>query len=180
MVDPGAHRIAPHRIRIVGLQKLGDRRHILHTGIEPEVIRITAENHWHSVVDSHGERVWGRGQDGAGLYPLTSGILPPIPQPGEREQLSSAHFKTVRLFASCGALPFVEAVGRDQAPADFQRIAESGFRGRRLRLCINRAHGNRTVFCPVRNEAPAHPRQFTDIVLGVWRMTGTGWVGAML
>jgi hypothetical protein len=167
VVDPGAHRIAPHRTSIVGFQTFGDHRHVLHAGIEPQVVTITAENHWHSVVDGRGNRVWGRGQDGAGLSPLTSGILPSIPQPGKGKQLASADFETVRLFVPCCALPFVKAVGRDQASAESQRIAESRLGRRRLRLRVDRAHGDGRPFCPVRNEAPAHQRQFPDILLGV-------------
>src|SRR5689334_13664963 len=91
-----------------------------------------------------------------------------------------AHFEAVRLFARCGALPFIEAVGWYQAPPEFQRIPESRFHRRCLRLCIDRAHGNGRLFCPMRNEAPTHQRQFPDIVLGSWRTTGTDWVGAIL
>jgi len=58
VVDPAAHRIAPHRTSIVGFQKFGDHRHVLHTWIEPQVVTITMEYHWHPVVDGRGNRVW--------------------------------------------------------------------------------------------------------------------------
>ncbi len=42
-------------------------------------------------------------------------MFPSVPQPGKSEPPPSAHFETVRLFAPCGALPFVEAVGEEAA-----------------------------------------------------------------
>jgi hypothetical protein len=35
VVDPRAHGIAPHQSGVVGLQEVGHRSHILHSGVEP-------------------------------------------------------------------------------------------------------------------------------------------------
>jgi len=68
----GTHRI----VWASGLQQIGRRARILHTGIKPHVIAIWIENHWHPVVDSGGHGIWRRGQDRAGstVVPL-DGLL---------------------------------------------------------------------------------------------------------
>lgn len=40
MVDPRAHRVTAHEASVERLQQFGDRRHVLHTGVEPQIIRI--------------------------------------------------------------------------------------------------------------------------------------------
>jgi hypothetical protein len=61
--------------------------------------------------------------------------------------------------------PLVEPVRRNQASARLQRIAERGLRGCRFRSGVNHLGGGRRVFCPRRNEPPAHHRQFADRLL---------------
>jgi hypothetical protein len=38
MIDPRAHRIAPHQPGIAGLQQFGRRSHILHSRIKPSCL----------------------------------------------------------------------------------------------------------------------------------------------
>jgi hypothetical protein len=49
-----------------------------------------------------------------------------------------------------------------QAPARFQRIAERRLCACRFRSGVNHLGCAGRVFCPRRNETPAHQRQFTD------------------
>jgi hypothetical protein len=53
-VDPSANRIAPHQPSVVGLQQIGSRVHIVHGGVQPQVVGIQIENHWHPVVNARG------------------------------------------------------------------------------------------------------------------------------
>jgi hypothetical protein len=53
VVDPCAHRVRSHQPRIVGLQHLGHCTNITESRIEPQVVVISRETDWHSVVN-HG------------------------------------------------------------------------------------------------------------------------------
>ena len=57
--------------------------------------------------------------------------------------------------------PLVEAIGRNQTSAKFQRITERRLCGGCLRLRIYRARRDRRGFCPMRNETPLHQSDFT-------------------
>ena len=50
VVDPGAHGVAPHQPGIEELQQVGHRSHIRHSGVEPQVVAVWIEDHWHPVV----------------------------------------------------------------------------------------------------------------------------------
>jgi hypothetical protein len=43
VIDPRAHGIAPHEPGIKGLQQIGRRAHIVHAGVQPQVIGIWIE-----------------------------------------------------------------------------------------------------------------------------------------
>ena len=66
VIDTSTYATAPHQPGIVG--QIGGRTHIPHARIEPQVVAIWIENHWHAVMDGCGHSVWGRGQNRAGLY----------------------------------------------------------------------------------------------------------------
>lgn len=51
VVDPTAHRVAPHEPGFAGSQQVGDGFDLCHAGIEPQVVAIWIEDHWHPVVD---------------------------------------------------------------------------------------------------------------------------------
>ena len=51
MIDPRAHGIAPHEPGVERLEQFGRRTVILHAGIEPQVVSVWIEDHWHPVVD---------------------------------------------------------------------------------------------------------------------------------
>jgi hypothetical protein len=51
VVDASAHRIAAHPASIESPQHFRRRTHILHSGIEPQVVGIRIKNDWHAVVD---------------------------------------------------------------------------------------------------------------------------------
>jgi hypothetical protein len=118
MVDPCAHRIATHKRSIIGLQQVGDRGDVLYHWIKPEIVAAGIEDYWHSVVNGRGHCVRHCGQNRTRLDPLPLRAFPAVPQSSKREQLAFVNFKIERLLAGTCALPFVEAIFRDQAPAD--------------------------------------------------------------
>jgi hypothetical protein len=50
IVNPRAHRIAPHQPSIKALKQFGRRSHILHAGAQPQIVAVWIEDHWHAVV----------------------------------------------------------------------------------------------------------------------------------
>jgi hypothetical protein len=48
-VDPRAHGIAAHYPSIIRLQQFGRRSHILHSGVEPQIVAVWIEDDWHAV-----------------------------------------------------------------------------------------------------------------------------------
>jgi hypothetical protein len=50
-IDSSADGMGTHRLSVIGLQHVGRRTHILHSGIEPQVVDIWIEDHRHAVVD---------------------------------------------------------------------------------------------------------------------------------
>ena len=149
-------------MRIVWFQQVGDRRHIIHSGIEPEVVAVGIENHRHPIVDGSGHFIWNRREDRTRLDPLPFGVLPPVPDSREREQLAFIYFKAERLLGRACSLPFIEAICGDQTSAESQRIAKCGLGSCRLRFRVDRTRRNRRFFCPVRNQTPAHGRGLAD------------------
>ncbi len=51
VVDAAAHGITLHLAGVVGLQQFADRIYIPHPWIEPKVVPVWIEDHWHAVVD---------------------------------------------------------------------------------------------------------------------------------
>ena len=60
---------------------------------------------------------------------------------------------TLVLVPGCG-LPFVEAIGRDQATFVFVCAAESGLLGQRLAAGVDQAVADGGIFCPGGDQAP--------------------------
>ena len=179
-VDPIAHRVAPHHPGVIRLQHVGHCSHVVHSRIEPQIITVWVKDDRHSIMDGCGHRVRCRCQDRARLDPLPARVFPAIPQSREREQLAVIDFKAVRLFRLARPLPLVKSVRRDEASAAGQRIAECGLRRRRLRSGVNHLAAPDMSFA----HDGISPQRISDNSrrgsFGFWRMTGTGWVGAML
>src|ERR1019366_6138372 len=98
--------------------------HVVHPRIEPQIITFWIKDDRHSIMDGCGHCVRCRGQDRAGLDPLSARVFPAIPQSREREQLAVIDLKTERLLRLATPLPLVKSVRRDEASATAQRIAE--------------------------------------------------------
>jgi hypothetical protein len=58
-IDATANGVAPHQPRFERLHQFGDRLDVLHSGVEPQIVRIWMENYWHPVVNSRGHGVRG-------------------------------------------------------------------------------------------------------------------------
>src|ERR1022692_2326758 len=104
-IDPRAHRIASHHLGIAGSQQFGRRTHIPHSRIEPKFVTVGIKDYWHSVVDWCGHSIRSRGQNGAGLDCVATGVFPTIPDSRECEKLAFTDHETVRLFCFTGAHP---------------------------------------------------------------------------
>jgi hypothetical protein len=76
-------------------------------------------------------------------------------------------FKAVWLLGFPRSHPLLEPVCRDQAPAEFQCIAERRLRGRGLSPSIDHPSSSRRVLRPAWNEPPSHQRHFPDGLLGI-------------
>jgi hypothetical protein len=167
VVDAAADGEAPHLAGIVGLQQFRDNLHVGHAGIEPQIVALAVEDHRHSVVDGCSNGIRHCGQNRARLDLLPLSVFPPVPQSREREQLAIIHFKTERLFGCESSFPLIETVTGDQAPAEFQMIAESRLLGGCFRPCVDRACSARGVFSPMRHLAPLHKGKLTNRFLGM-------------
>ena len=120
LVDASAHGKGTHDLGITGLQQLGNRTHILHPRIEPQIVRIGIKDDWHTIVDNSGHGIWRSGQNRAGFDEVATGVLPAIPNSCESEQLAFVDFETIWLLQFPGSLPLVKRVRGNQAPARFQ------------------------------------------------------------
>jgi hypothetical protein len=88
------------------------------------------------------------------LYFATIRVPPVIPYSRERKQFPISDLKAIRLLLLPGFLPLVETICGNQAPAEFQRIAERGLCSCRFRSCVNHLGGTRRLFRPRRNQSP--------------------------
>ena len=132
------------------------------------------ENDRHTVVDGCRHRVRGRGQNRTRLQHCPARVFPSLPYLGEREQLDSIHFETVRLFRLPSSLRLVEPVCGNNAPAKSQRIPKCRLRSRRLRSRVDHPGSAGGVLRPRRNEAPTNQRQ---IAAGFIRIVANDWDG---
>jgi hypothetical protein len=113
------------------------------------------------------DRVRSRGQDRARLKYSAGRAARAIPEAGEREQVAVVHLEAEWLLCLACPLPFIEAIGGDEAAARSERFAEGGKRARRFRSGVNHPRCARAVLRPRRNEAPADKRQVTHWLLRV-------------
>ena len=175
-----ADRVASHQLGVIRLQHVGHGFHVVHPRIEPQIVTVWIEDDWHSIMDGGSHSVWSRGQNRARLDPLPTRVFPAIPQPRECEQHPVVDFKAIRLFHFSRPLPLIKPVRRDEASSVGQRIAERRLRRSRLRSGL--------IIIAAPDMSLAHdgmsPQRISDNSrrgsFGFWRMTGMGWVGAML
>ena len=67
------------------------------------------------------------------------GVFPTIPHSRKRKQLPLIYFKAKWLLGFSRSHPLVEPIGRNEAPAGFQRTAERWLRARRFRPSVDHA-----------------------------------------
>src|SRR6202020_3147313 len=89
------------------------------------------------VVDIGSRSIRGCSQNRTRSYPLPFDVLPPIPKPGESEQLPVVHFKAVRLLRCSVSLPLIERISGNQATPILQRVAKSRLRGCCFRASVD-------------------------------------------
>src|SRR5262249_16154742 len=90
------------------------------------------------------------------------GIFPTVPQSSKGEQFAVANLEAERLLPFYRAHPLVETVCRDQAPTEFQGVAEGGLCGGCLLLRGDRAHWTGRVFCPMWDKSLLHCRKLPN------------------
>jgi len=78
LVDPSAHRIPTHQVRI-GREEPQCAFRIFWHGIEPEILVGGPQDCRHSIVDVGQESIWGGRQNRAALNHFSSRISPHVP-----------------------------------------------------------------------------------------------------
>ena len=110
----------------------------------------------HAVVERAHRLVRRGGDDGEGGDRVAAGAAPVLPQSGECERCARSEPDEVSLLPSARDwLPFVEAVGRDEAAPAAERGAERRLVGHALGAGVEHPAADRGVLRPRRNEAPA-------------------------
>ena len=131
---------------------------------------LRAENDRHPVVNGSDHRVWFRCDDRECLDDLTDGwagvvqaefalamrAKPFFPEAGHAEEAAALHREPERLFAGRCGLPFVKAIGGNQAALLLKWPAEAGFLGDGFGAGIGEIVANGFIFRPGWDESPSH------------------------
>src|SRR5260370_35618164 len=116
---------------------------------------LGSEDHWHAFMHVAHYLVRGRGQDRTALDRCPVRPPPPaIPEAGERKDSAVADLKAEGLLPFDPALPFIETVRRDQAPAPLERLSERWPACRRFRSGVDRPSAVGWARCPPLDQAP--------------------------
>lgn len=111
------------------------------------------------------QRIGLRGYYGEAFQCGTFGLLPGFPESSHKERFAAVYLKVVRLVDSVLAFPFEEAVCWNEATTPLVGSFEAWFFADGLSSGVDqwrRFHG----FRPIRNETPAHAREFKGFVIG--------------
>ena len=128
------------------------------------------QNHGHAVVDGGDHGVGFGGDDGEGFDGLGGGwpgvveiqfifarwADPFVPQASHAEVAAILQGEPEGLFAASGGLPFVKAVGGDEAALGRELTAEAGFLVDGVGAGVGEFVAEGFIFRPGRDEAPAH------------------------
>jgi len=128
------------------------------------------QNHGHAVVDGGDHGVGFGGDDGEGFDGLGGGwpgdveiqfvfarwADPFVPEPGHAEVAAVLQGEPEGLFAASAGLPFVKAVGGDQAALGRELTAEAGFLVDGVGAGVGEFVAESFIFRPGRDQTPAH------------------------
>src|SRR5437762_337301 len=113
--------IGAHLLRRIGLEQ---RQELVGARLgfaEPERPGRFRQDHWHPLMDRPAQRVGEAGDDGKAAQDAAVGRVPPaLPQPGKGEDVALERHDRIGPGLPALFLPFVEAVGRDEAAAPFE------------------------------------------------------------
>jgi hypothetical protein len=112
------------------------------------------EDDRHPIVDRPDQRV-GLGREQGRRLDRAAVPLPPLPQARDAERASAGDAEQVRVFLAADHAPFVEGIGRHQAPAQLERRAERRLLLHRLGPCVDELVADGRVVGPRGDQAPA-------------------------
>lgn len=162
-VDRSADRIADEMFGRVRPQQLSQQCLLALAAFQPERVIIRVQDDGHPVVDRSSDFISLRGQNGAGVENFPSLSFSSRPESGEAERALVFHSEEERLFSAACSLPFVEAIGRDDAAPSLEGIAEGGFLLDRLAARVNQARAYRSVLRPRGHETPFEERHLPPV-----------------
>jgi len=142
-------------------------------GLQPPLIMLRAENHRHPVVDGGDHRIGFGGDDGesfdglvntwAGVveaeFPFPMRAMPFFPKAGHAKESAILAGEPERLFAGGCGLPFVKAIGGNQAALFFKRPAVAGFLGDGVGPGVGQFVADGFILRPGWNQTPPHRLQ---------------------
>jgi len=99
VVDSRAHRKGSHHARMVRFQDVGHSNQVSKPRIEPQVVAVWSKDHRHPIVDRQCHSVWRRGQDRAGLGPVSALVFPSLPCTDTMKQRRKSYFSKFKPFA---------------------------------------------------------------------------------
>ncbi len=157
-VDGSADRVGVHAIRGVGREHVEQRTLVVFQ--QPCPTGVLIEDDRHAVVHLANQFIWGSGDDGAGMQGLLFGCgAPAFPETGEEEGLVILQVKKegyLGRFGGGAALPLEETICQDEAAPLAESIAVGRFFVYGLAARVDHAVADLLIFCPERDQTPAH------------------------
>lgn len=137
---------------------------------QPPLIMFRPKYHRHPVVDGGDHRIWFGGDDGERLDDLTGGRFgvikiqfagarrtnPFFPEASHAEDACIFHCKAEGLLAGWSRLPFVKAIGWNQAALLFERATVARFIADGVGAGVGKLVADFFILRPGRDEAPTH------------------------
>ncbi len=164
--------------------------------LQPPLIMFGADDHRHPIVDGGDHRIGFGGDDGKsldGLINARAGVIeaelafavrsmPFLPEAGHAEEAAILAGEAEWLLAGGRGLPFVKAIGGNQAALLFEGPAETGFVGDSFGAGVGQLVADGFVLGPGGDQAPAHGFQGGNAALPDqnWRLGAGGEVVARL
>lgn len=161
---------------------------------EPAIVVLRSEDHWHAIVHLGCKFVRRGGNDRKAFKGLSGGIFPAVPETGEGEGFAAREGEGVGLLDGClrflcglgavGAgrgrklLPFIEAIGGNEATVALERAAEDGAGGDGFRTRVDGGKGEALqILREIRYEAPTHQGEFAlpGVAVGAYDGLKAGW-----
>ena len=170
VVDELGDAVAGHVFGWIWAQQGFQELRLKTVGLQPPLIMFGSQDHRHPIMDGGDHGVGLGGDDGEGFDGLGggwSGVVegefifarwadPFVPEAGHAEVAAVLQGKPERLFASGCGLPFVKAVGGDQAALGRELAAEAGFLVDGVGPGVGELVAEGFIFRPGRDQTPAH------------------------